>query len=49
MWGITGHSTEDKVQVAILLVAVLSVPIMLIPKPLIEILRKKDEKKEAAH
>jgi hypothetical protein len=41
MWGEAGNSTQDTIQVIILLIAVLSVPIMLFPKPCIEIKKHK--------
>lgn len=37
MWGDAGNSSQDTIQVIILLIAVISVPIMLLPKPIIEI------------
>lgn len=35
MWGEDGKSSQDSIQVIILLIAVISVPIMLLPKPII--------------
>jgi hypothetical protein len=35
MWGVAGDSSQDMIQVIILLIAVLSVPVMLFPKPCI--------------
>lgn len=37
MWGDAGKSTQDSIQVVILLIAVICVPLMLLPKPIIEI------------
>jgi len=47
MWGDAGSSSQDSIQVIILLIALLSVPVMLLPKPLIEINRLK--KKHRPH
>ncbi len=44
MWGEDGKSSQDTIQVIILLIAVISVPIMLLPKPIIEIKRMKKSK-----
>lgn len=41
MWGEAGSSSQDSIQVVILLIALVSVPVMLLPKPLIEIDRMK--------
>ncbi len=41
MWGESGHSSQDTIQVIILLIAVISVPLMLLPKPIIEIKKLK--------
>jgi hypothetical protein len=41
MWGDAGNSSQDSIQVVILLIAVICVPIMLLPKPIIEIRRMK--------
>jgi len=46
MWGEAGNSTQDTIQVIILLIAVLSVPIMLFPKPCIEIRKHKKVHKD---
>ena len=46
MWGTAGESSQDTIQVIILLIAVITIPIMLLPKPLIEINRMKKQKKE---
>jgi hypothetical protein len=37
MWGQRGNTSQDTVQVVILLIAFICVPIMLLPKPIIEI------------
>lgn len=47
MWGNAGESSQDSIQVIILLIALVSVPVMLLPKPLIEINRMK--KKHRPH
>jgi V-type H+-transporting ATPase subunit a len=44
MWGDAGRSSQDSIQVVLLLIAVLCVPIMLLPKPIIEIKRMKRNK-----
>ena len=46
MWGVTGESSQDTIQMIILAIAFISIPIMLIPKPCIEISRMKKEKKD---
>lgn len=46
MWGIAGESSQDTIQVIILLIALLCIPIMLFPKPCIEIHRLKKVKKD---
>ncbi len=43
MWGELGKSSQDKIQLVIVLIAFLCVPLMLIPKPYIEIRKKKKE------
>ena len=45
MWGETGNTSQDTIQMIILLVAFLCVPIMLLPKPIIEIRQQKKLKK----
>jgi hypothetical protein len=45
MWGEAGNSTQDSIQTIILLIAVIAVPIMLLPKPIIEIKKLKKSKK----
>lgn len=37
MWGTYGDTTQDHIQLILLIVAAISVPLMLLPKPLIEI------------
>ena len=49
MWGDAGNSSQDSIQVFILLIALLSVPVMLLPKPLIEINRLKKHKSPPKH
>lgn len=39
MWGDDGKSSQDTIQTIILLIAVVCVPVMLLPKPIIEIKR----------
>lgn len=46
MWGTAGDSSQDVIQVAILLIAVICIPLMLFPKPCIEIRRNKKVKKD---
>jgi len=46
MWGESGNSSQDSIQVVILLIAVICVPVMLLPKPIIEIRRMKKVKKD---
>jgi hypothetical protein len=46
MWGAAGDSSQDFIQVALLLIAVLCIPIMLFPKPCIEISRNKKVHKD---
>ena len=46
MWGNAGDSSQDTIQVGILLIAVVCIPVMLIPKPCIEIRRHKKVKKD---
>jgi hypothetical protein len=41
MWGDAGKSSQDTIQVILLLVAVICVPLMLLPKPIIEIRKMK--------
>lgn len=49
MWGNDGESSQDSIQVIILLIAVISVPIMLLPKPIIEIKRLNRKKQYKQH
>ena len=46
MWGKAGDSSQDLIQIIILVIAVICIPVMLLPKPLIEISRLKKHKKE---
>lgn len=46
MWGEVGKSSQDKIQLIIVLIAFLCVPLMLIPKPYIEIQKKKKVSKD---
>lgn len=46
MWGSKGNSSQDIFQVIILLIAFISIPIMLLPKPLIEIRNLNKNKKD---
>lgn len=41
MWGTRGHSSQDTFQLILLFIAFICVPLMLIPKPCIEIRKKK--------
>lgn len=43
MWGEPGHTSQDTIQLAILLIAALCLPVMLLPKPLIEIQHMKQK------
>lgn len=49
MWGDAGNSSQDSIQVIILLIALLAVPVMLLPKPLIEINRMKKKHRPHDH
>lgn len=46
MWGSTTDTTQDQIQLFILIVAVLCIPVMLLVKPIYEIvkIRKKNKK-----
>ena len=46
MWGQTGDTFQDMLQVVILVVAVICVPLMLFPKPIIEITSMKKQRKQ---
>ena len=46
MWGPTGDTSQDMIQLVILLVSVICIPIMLFPKPIIEIQKNKRIKKQ---
>ena len=46
MWGPKGDSFQDTIQVIILLIAFICIPLMLIPKPCIEIRRNKKVRKD---
>ena len=46
MWGKAGDSSQDTIQVMILLIAVICIPLMLFPKPCIEIRKMKKVKKD---
>ena len=37
MWGERGNTSQDSIQLFILLISVICVPLMLLPKPIIEI------------
>lgn len=45
MWGERGNTSQDSIQLFILLISVICVPLMLLPKPIIEI-RKLNAKKQ---
>ena len=45
MWGETGNTSQDIIQMIILFVALICVPVMLFPKPIIEIRQLKQQKK----
>jgi hypothetical protein len=49
MWGDDGNSSQDTIQTAILLIAVVCVPLMLLPKPIIEIKRMNRGKNAHMH
>ncbi len=44
MWGERGNTSQDSVQLFILLVGLICIPWMLIPKPYIEIKKMKEQK-----
>lgn len=44
MWGQRGHTSQDVIQLIILLIAVICIPVMLFPKPIIEIKNQKKMK-----
>lgn len=44
MWGKIGNTSQDSIQLVILLISVICVPMMLIPKPYIEIKKLKEKK-----
>lgn len=44
MWGKPGETSQDMIQMIILFIALICVPLMLLPKPIIEI---KENKKKA--
>lgn len=46
MWGNAGDSSQDTIQIFILLVAFICIPLMLFPKPCIEINRMKKVRKD---
>lgn len=48
MWGTRGSTSQDTIQLLLLVVSFICVPLMLIPKPLIEIrkMKKMSEKKK---
>lgn len=46
MWGEVGKSSQDTIQLVIVIIAFLCVPLMLIPKPYIEIQKKKKISKD---
>lgn len=43
MWGEIGNTTQDQIQFVLLVAGVLCVPLILLPKPIIEILMHKNE------
>lgn len=45
MWGERGNTSQDSIQLFILLISVICVPLMLLPKPIIEI-KKLNAKKQ---
>jgi preprotein translocase subunit YajC len=46
MWGTRGNTSQDTIQMLILLIAFLCVPIMLIPKPLLQVMKNKKKHQE---
>lgn len=46
MWGDAGESSQDTIQVIILLISFICIPVMLFPKPCIEISRLKKVRKD---
>lgn len=44
MWGERGNTSQDSIQLFILLIGVICIPWMLIPKPVIEIRKMKEHK-----
>jgi Na+(H+)/acetate symporter ActP len=45
MWGERGNSSQDIIQAIILIVAFICIPVMLVPKPCIEIRKHKKVEK----
>lgn len=41
MWGTVGNSSQDLIQLILVLLAAICIPLMLIPKPIIEICRNR--------
>jgi hypothetical protein len=46
MWGERGNSSQDTIQLFILLISFICIPIMLIPKPFIQIRKNKARSRE---
>lgn len=46
MWGDRGNTSQDIIQKVILVIAVICIPWMLLPKPIIEIKKQKKIKKQ---
>ena len=48
MWGTRGRSSQDTIQLILLVISFICIPLMLIPKPLIEIrkMKKINQKKK---
>lgn len=44
MWGERGNTSQDSIQIFILLIGFICIPLMLIPKPVIEIKKLKTHK-----
>jgi hypothetical protein len=44
MWGERGNTSQDSIQLFLLLISVICVPLMLLPKPIIEIKKLKAKK-----
>lgn len=41
MWGSPGDTSQNSIQLGLLIIAIICIPLMLLPKPLIKIYRRK--------